>query len=103
MLDVLVGWNRSDYVLVQVSSPVTHGERTLDSLVLSTRHQGCSLAPLNESPAFVYICCEKVDRFSVGEMVTLERLDFFAKGQVFKSYDDAAKDRDVWLPAHQDS
>jgi hypothetical protein len=51
---------RDDYLLVDIAPPIIGqsyglGDKDVRQLILATRHQGVTLFPVNEWPAYVYV------------------------------------------------
>lgn len=63
----------------------------LDTLILATRHEGASLAPIREFPCFVYIGIPSLHWDSSRDEISSDHVQIIAWGELYASAEDAAR------------
>jgi len=86
--------NRDDYMLVEIDPPLIGqsfglGGNDIGELILSTRHCGYTLFPVEEWPTHVYVARLIVQQALVAESITREQVQLIAWGMIFKDLEEA--------------
>ena len=86
--------NRDDYMLVRIDPPLIGqpfglGATDITTLVLSTRHLGFSLYPVNGWPTNVYVARIVDPRVLDAESFTHEQVELIAWGEIFNDLEKA--------------
>ena len=93
--------NRDDYALVKID-PVLHYTvaegvtTTLDHLILSTRHVGHTLFPIDEWPAWVYVARFLGASSEDSSWFGPHEVELIAKGMLHQSYEAAYDEALRW-------
>lgn len=86
---------RDDYMLVAINPPLLGqlfglGDNDVALLILSTRHQGQTLFPISEFPAYVYVARMLDDTIVTTMRFTADEVELIAKATLYRSFDEAA-------------
>ena len=85
---------RDDHMLVTIDPPLIGqafglGGRNIDPLILSTRHEGHTLFPVDEWPAYVYVARFLDDSALERRQFSQSDVELIAWGQIFRTFDEA--------------
>jgi len=86
--------NRDDYMLVEIDPPLIGqsfglGDKDITRLLLSTRHQGHSLFPIDEWPAHVYVTRLLDQKVISNNRFSAQQVELIAWGLLFRNYSEA--------------
>ena len=92
----LCGEKRDDYVLVSIDPPLIGqvyglGGRDIHHVIVATRHQGDSLFPIEEWPAFVHVARLLVP-FEGQDAIRVDEMESIAWGELYET-EEAARDK----------
>ncbi|RBY93566.1 hypothetical protein DQ237_17430 [Blastococcus sp. TF02-8] len=62
----------------------------IDTVVITTRHEGASLAPIDEFPCFVFIAIPRVAGLEPSSPLRSDDLEIVGWGELYRSHEDAA-------------
>jgi len=62
----------------------------IEEVVLTTRHKGASIAPIDEFPCFVFITIPRTGLETVSSPIRKDDLQILAWGELYRSREDAA-------------
>lgn len=85
---------RDDYLLVDIAPPIIGqryglGDRDITQLILATRHQGVTLFPVNEWPAYVYVYRILDEAMLSQDTFDSNQLEMIIWGMIFRSLSEA--------------
>ena len=85
---------RDDYMIVRIAPPLTGqlfglGGNDISVLLLSSRHEGFTLFPINEWPSYVYVARIVDEEVLKSSSFTSEQVQYIAKGTLYSSFNDA--------------
>jgi len=88
---------RDDYLLVDIEPPIIGqgfglGGKDITQLILTTRHQGVTLFPVNEWPAYVYVYRIVDDALLRQETFAADQVALIFWGVIYRSLTDARDD-----------
>ena len=86
---------RDDYLLIDIAPPIIGqryglGNRDITQLVLATRHQGGTLFPVNEWPAYVYVYRILDEALLRHETFEATQVEMIIWGVIFRSLSEAS-------------
>jgi hypothetical protein len=86
---------RDDYMLIEVEPPVIGqkyglGAKDISHLIISTRHSGSSLFPINEWPCDVYIARILDDSVIEQSSFKKEQVELIGWGIIYQTHDEIA-------------
>ena len=86
---------RDDYLLVDIAPPIIGqryglGGRDITQLILATRHQGVTLFPVNEWPAYVYVYRILDEALLNQETFEANQVAMIIWGMIFRSLSEAS-------------
>jgi hypothetical protein len=86
---------RDDYMLVEIDPPLSGqqfglGDADVTHLILSSRHEGHTLYPVSEWPAFVYVARVVDPSLTAQRMFRDDQVELIAWGTLFRSFEEAA-------------
>ncbi len=92
----LRGESRDDYLLVNIEPPLTGqpyglGDRSIDLVIVATRHQGASLFPVSKWPVHVHVARLLVP-YKGQETIGNDEMDFIAWAELYPT-EEAARAR----------
>lgn len=88
---------RDDYMLVEITPALIGqsfglGAQDVTKLILSTRHQGHTLFPIDEWPVYVYVARPVEEKVIEAGVFGREQVQLIAWGMLFQNYEDAEKE-----------
>ena len=86
---------RDDYLLVDIAPPIIGqryglGDKDIAQLILATRHQGVTLFPVNEWPAYVYVYRILDQELLRQETFEAHQVEMIIWGMIFRSLSEAS-------------
>ena len=86
---------RDDYLLVDIAPPIIGqsyglGDKDIGQLILATRHQGVTLFPVNEWPAYVYVYRILDDAILSQSTFEAHQVEMIIWGMIFRSLREAS-------------